>query len=191
MMKNLYIISGPNGAGKTTASYTILPEILDCKEYVNADEIARGLSPFNPDSVNIQAGKLMLERINNLISEDENFSFETTLASKSFVKHIEKAHSKGYTTKLVFFWLDSQELAIERVKCRVKEGGHDIPVDVIRRRYNRGLENFFKIYKNHVNSWIFINNSGNPYKIIAEGTSNNEIVYNKNIWNNLNGIYND
>jgi predicted ABC-type ATPase len=190
-MKKLYIISGANGAGKTTASYTILPEILDCKEYVNADEIARGLSPFNPDSVNIQAGKLMLERINTLITENADFAFETTLASKSFVKYIEKAHSKGYITKLVFFWLNSPELAIERVKCRVQEGGHDIPVDVIKRRYNRGLENFFKIYKNSVNSWIFINNSGSPYKIISEGTADSEIVYYKNIWNNITGIYND
>ena len=190
-MKKLYIISGANGAGKTTASYTILPEILDCKEYVNADEIARGLSPFNPSSVNIQSGKLMLERMNVLIAEKENFAFETTLASKSFVKYIEKAQRNGYTTKLVFFWLHSHELAIKRVKYRVNEGGHDIPVDVIKRRYYRGLENFFKIYKNSVNSWLFINNSGNPYKIIAEGSADNEIVYHKKISNNLIGIYND
>jgi len=190
-MKKLYIISGANGAGKTTASYTILPEILDCKEYVNADEIARGLSPFNPDAVNIQAGKLMLERINTLISESEDFAFETTLASKSFVKYINKAQSKGYTTKLVFLWLSAQELAVERVKCRVSEGGHDIPVEVIKRRYKRGLENFFKIYKDSVDSWIFINNSGNPYKIIAEGTQDSETVYHKKEWNNLTGKYND
>lgn len=190
-MKKLYIISGANGAGKTTASYTILPEILDCKEYVNADEIARGLSPFNPDAVSIQAGKLMLERINTLISEGENFAFETTLASKSFLKYIKKAQGKGFITKLVFLWLSDQELAVERVKCRVSEGGHNIPIEVIKRRYKRGLENFFKIYKNSVDSWLFINNSGNPYKIIAEGTQDSETVFQSKEWNNLTGKYND
>ena len=190
-MKKMYIISGANGAGKTTASYTILPEILDCKEYVNADEIARGISPFNPDSVNLQAGKLMLERINYLLNESEDFAFETTLASKSFLKYIKKAQNAGYITKLVFLLLNSQELAIERVKNRVEEGGHDIPLDVIIRRYNRGLSNFFKIYKKTVNSWIFINNSGSPYKIIAEGSECNETIYDNVLWKKLNEAHNE
>ncbi|MDA3885534.1 MAG: zeta toxin family protein [Candidatus Delongbacteria bacterium] len=189
-MKKIYIISGANGAGKTTASYTVLPEILECKEYVNADEIAKGLSPFNPDSVNIQAGKLMLNRINKLLDDGHNFAFETTLASKSFLKYLDKAHEKGYTSVLVFLWLNSQDLAIERVQSRVKEGGHNIPKDVIKRRYTRGLKNFFNIYSKAVDSWMFINNSGNPYKIIAEGSEKNETVYDDKIWEELNGKYN-
>ena len=115
MSKNLYIISGCNGAGKTTASYTVLPEILECREFVNADEIAKGLSPFNPESVAIEAGRLMLQRIEFLLDKGENFSIETTLATKSYVNLIRKAHERGYYVHLIFFWLESPELAIRRV----------------------------------------------------------------------------
>jgi predicted ABC-type ATPase len=129
--KRLFIIGGCNGAGKTTASFNILPELLRCKEFVNADEIARGLSPFQPEKVALEAGKLMLKRIEELMSLGQDFSFETTLSTKSFVKTIEKAKEKGYYVTLIFFWLDSVELAIDRVRTRVREGGHDIPKDVI------------------------------------------------------------
>ncbi len=146
-MKQLYIISGSNGAGKTTASYTILPELLNCQEFVNADEIAKGLSPFQPERTSIQAGRLMLNRIKYLLSKGENFAFETTLATKSYVKFIEKAKALGYYITLLFFWLSSQELAIQRVITRVKEGGHNIPEDIIRRRYVNGL----KIFSTYIN----------------------------------------
>ena len=128
--KNLYIISGPNGAGKTTASYTVLPKILNCKEFVNADEIARGLSPFNPDGMAIEAGKLMLKRIDVLLQKEESFSIETTLSTRSYFKLVETAHQKGYNVTLLYFWLESPEQAIERVAERVSKGGHDIPKDV-------------------------------------------------------------
>ncbi len=186
-MKKLYVISGCNGAGKTTASYTILPEILDCREFVNADEIARGLSPFQPEKVNIQAGKLMLSRINKLLNTSDSFAIETTLSTKSYSHFINKAKQKGYTVYLLFFWLDSPALAISRVKMRVKEGGHHIPEDVIRRRYERGLSNFFNIYMKISDSWIFINNSSNPFEIIAEGESTTfEIIKNTLLWQDLN-----
>lgn len=133
-MKNIYIIAGPNGAGKTTASYTILPEIFNCDEFVNADEIAKGLSPFNPDAVAIQSGRMMLQRINYLLANDKSFALETTLSTKSYASLIKKAKSKGYKITLLFLSLDSIELAINRVSIRVKEGGHNIPTDVIRRR---------------------------------------------------------
>ena len=107
MEKTLYIISGCNGAGKTTASYTVLPEILDCREYVNADEIAKGLSRFNPESVAIEAGRLMLERIYYLMTEGVSFSIETTLATKSYVNLVRRAHKQGYNVKLLVFWLES------------------------------------------------------------------------------------
>lgn len=127
MNKNLYIISGCNGAGKTTASYTVLPEILDCKEFVNADEIARGLSPFNPESVAIEAGRLMLQRIEYLLERGETFSIETTLATKSYINLVRRAQAKGYTVRLLFFWLNSPKLALLRIAERVSKGGHNIP----------------------------------------------------------------
>ena len=132
--KNLYIIAGCNGVGKTTASYTILPEIIDCKEFVNADEIAKGLSPFQPETVSFEAGRIMINRINDLLNENESFAFETTLSSRSYKNKILKAKEQGYTITLLFFWLNNIELAKERVKTRVKEGGHNIPEDVIERR---------------------------------------------------------
>jgi predicted ABC-type ATPase len=134
-MPNLFVIAGCNGAGKTTASFTVLPEMLNCDEFINADEIARGLSPFNPDKAAIEAGRIMLAKINKLIQCHLDFAFETTLSSKSFANTIREAKQNGYQTTLVFFWLDTVELAIERVKTRVLEGGHNIPSDVIVRRY--------------------------------------------------------
>jgi len=123
--KHLYIISGPNGAGKTTASYTVLPKILQCKEFVNADEIARGLSPFNPESVAIEAGRLMLKRISELLQKNESFSIETTLSTRSYFRLVEKSHQQGYDVTLLYFWLISPQQAIERVAERVATGGRD------------------------------------------------------------------
>jgi len=136
--KHLYIISGPNGAGKTTASYTVLPKILRCKEFVNADEIARGLSPFNPESVAIEAGRLMLKRINELLQRNVSFSIETTLSTRSYFRLVEKAHSQGYDVTLLYFWLKSPQQAIERVAERVAKGGHNI----LRHHYPKILGRF-------------------------------------------------
>ena len=169
MGKNLYIIGGCNGAGKTTASYTILPEILDCKEFVNADEIARGLSPFNPNSMAIEAGRLMLKRINELLGHDESFAIETTLATRSYINLVHQAQKKGYIVTLVFFWLRTPELALQRIAERVRCGGHDIPTPTARRRYVAGISNFFNIYAHEVDSWYIYDNSVNPRIQIAEG----------------------
>lgn len=159
MMRKLYIIAGCNGAGKTTASYTVLPEMLGCKEFVNADEIAKGLSPFNPESVAIEAGRLMLQRMDDLLAEGADFAFETTLATRSYVKFIEKAHAKGYYVTLLFFWLPTPEQAIERVATRVREGGHNIPSEVIRRRYANGIQNLTTLYTPICDYWTIYNNS--------------------------------
>ena len=167
--KHLYIISGPNGAGKTTASYTVLPKILQCKEFVNADEIARGLSPFNPESVAIVAGRLMLKRISELLQRNESFSIETTLSTRSYFRLVEKAHSQGYDVTLLFFWLKSPQQAIERVAERVAKGGHNIPKEIIIRRYWEGLDNLFKIYMPIVDTWILVNNGETPRSIVATG----------------------
>jgi predicted ABC-type ATPase len=188
-MKRLYVIAGCNGAGKTTASYTILPEILECEEFVNADEIARGLSPFQPEKAGIQAGRLMLERIKALIGRGQDFAFETTLSTKSYKNLIQDAKKKNYSVTLIFFWLSSQELAVKRVETRVKEGGHNIPEKVIRRRYENGLRNFFDIFKSIVDDWMLIDNSGEPYELIAEKMQSEEIIYNNKIWDNLKTKY--
>lgn len=188
-MRKLYIIAGCNGAGKTTASYIILPEILDCKEFVNADEIAKGISPFQPEKVGIEAGRLMLKRINKILESGENFAFETTLSTKSYIQFIKKARLLDYQVTCLFFWLDSEELAISRVETRVKEGGHHIPEDVIRRRYKSGLKNFFNLFLDKVDNWLFINNSGDAYEVIAEGALNDETINNIEQWELLKRNY--
>jgi predicted ABC-type ATPase len=188
-MKKLYILAGPNGSGKTTTSYTILPDIFECKEFVNSDEIARGLSPFNPNSVALTAGRLMLGRIHQHLKNEETFAIETTLATFSYQKLIEEAQAKGYIVTLLFLYLDSVDLAIKRVETRVKEGGHDIPEEVIRRRYQRGLTNFFNLYIPIVDDWIFVNNSGITFEIIATGAKRSIHIKNKEIWTRLKKKY--
>ena len=169
MNKVLYIISGCNGAGKTTASYTVLPEILDCKEFVNADEIAKGLSPFNPENVAIEAGRLMLQRIEDLLEKEETFSIETTLATKSYVNLVRRAQAKGYTVRLLFFWLNSPELALLRIAERVAQGGHNIPEAIARRRYEAGINNLFHLFMGEVDNWVIYDNSEYPAVQIATG----------------------
>ncbi|PKP19144.1 MAG: zeta toxin [Bacteroidetes bacterium HGW-Bacteroidetes-21] len=188
-MPNLYIISGPNGAGKTTASYTVLPEMLNCKEFVNADEIAKGISPFQPEKAAIDAGRFMLHRIKELISHKSEFAFETTLSTRSYVKTIKEAKKSGYAVTLVFFWLNSTDLAIERVKTRVLEGGHNIPSNIIKRRYYNGIKNLFKLYISISDYWMIIDNSENPFKLIADGESDKDKnIYDKLIWTKINDI---
>ena len=185
MDKMLYIIGDCNGAGKTTASYTVLPDILDCREFVNADEIARGLSPFNPADVAIEASRLMLKRIEELLAREESFSIETTLATRSYVNLVRRAHEKGYRVTLLFFWLNSPELAIQRVAERVSKGGHDIPEDIIRRRYVSGIQNLFNLYAAEVDSWSIYDNSTTLRRNVAVGGKtiktviNDEEIYNQ------------
>ncbi|WP_261376677.1 zeta toxin family protein [Gillisia sp. Hel_I_86] len=173
--KNLYIIAGCNGAGKTTASFTILPEIIECKEFVNADEIAKGLSPFQPEMVAFESGRIMINRINELLKEGENFAFETTLSTRSYKNKIIQAKEKGYTVTLLFFWLKNIELAQQRVKIRVKEGGHNIPDKVIERRYLRGINNLFEIYLPIVDGALIFDNSYGKHELIAQKTVDNHI----------------
>ncbi len=166
--RNLYIIAGCNGAGKTTASYTILPEIIKCKEFVNADEIAKGLSPFQPETVALEAGRIMINRINELLNNNESFGFETTLSTKSYKNKILKAKKQGYTVTLIFFWLNNVDLAKERVKVRVKEGGHNIPEKVIERRFIKGIINLFDLYLPIVDNALIIDNSYGKPQLIAQ-----------------------
>jgi predicted ABC-type ATPase len=184
--KNLYIIPGCNGASKTTASFTILPELLNCKEFVNADEIAKGLSPFQPEKVSFEAGRIMLKRINELLITDETFAFETTLATKSYKNKNKEAQDKKYNVTLLFFWLQNVDLAIERVKTRVVEGGHNIPKDVIKRRYSNGIKNLFEIYVSIVDEVMIFDNSGIKPELIAEKTIDSDLyIYNQYKFDNI------
>ncbi|HMP93880.1 MAG TPA: zeta toxin family protein [Phnomibacter sp.] len=169
--RNLYIIAGCNGAGKTTASFTILPDMIHCKEFVNADEIARGLSPFQPEKAAFEAGRIMLKRISQLLLQRETFAFETTLATRVYKHTLIQAKELDYTIHLVFFWLQSVELARERVATRVLEGGHYIDPDIIERRFYRGIKNLFDIYLPIVDGALIFDNSEGKPQLIAEKTS--------------------
>ena len=154
----------------------MLPELLKVREFVNADEIARGLSPFQPEKVSIEAGKIMLRRIEDLIGQKQNFAFETTLSTRSFVSLIRRAKLKGYRINLIYYWLDSVNLAKERVRIRVAEGGHYIPEETITRRYYAGIRNFIHLYEANTDYWLLIDNSSTTPEIIAERKERGEII---------------
>jgi predicted ABC-type ATPase len=165
-MKKIIIIAGPNGAGKTTFARSFLPAEANCFNFVNADLIAAGLSPFNPDKIAIKAAKLMLERLKELAINNESFCFETTLSGLSYIKHIKNWNTQGYHTSIYFLKLNSVEIAIQRVKTRVLQGEHDIPVDVIQRRFISGYLNFCKYYKDIVNEWALYENTDTEIKLL-------------------------
>ena len=181
-MPNLYIIAGCNGAGKTTASFTILPEILKVREFVNADSIAAGLSPFNVESVAFEAGRIMLKRIQQLMEEKEGFAFETTLSTRSYVSLIKKARINGYKITLLYFWLYSPDFAKQRVAKRVSKGGHNIPDEVVERRYYRGISNLLNLYIPIVDKCTVIDNMDVVPNIIARGSKNEEMILNSELW---------
>jgi predicted ABC-type ATPase len=185
-LPNLYIIAGPNGAGKTTASLTVLPEMLNCRQFVNADEIAKGLSPFEPETVALQAGRLMLERVELLLEQQTDFAIETTLSTRSYINLVSEAKMKGYQVTLLFFQLSSAQIAKERVLKRVSEGGHDIPPDVIERRFMRGIANL-KLFIPIVNRWYVYNNEAIPAVLIAKGGLEEQTeINNFALWQKIN-----
>lgn len=187
--KNLYLIAGCNGAGKTTASFTILPEMLDCREFVNADEIARGLSPFQPEKVAFEAGRIMLRRVDELLSRGETFALETTLATKMYQQKIRVAQQQGYAVILLYFWLNNPELAQERVKTRVLEGGHSIAPEIIDRRYQLGISYLFAHYLHLVDeASIYDNSSGEPI-LLAQKLADGFHVANETLYNQLRNRY--
>lgn len=146
MNKRMFIIAGPNGAGKTTTAQSLFPNFLNDFEFINADEIARGLSPLRPESMSLIASKLMLKRFRELRVSNKNFAFETTASAKTYIKYLNEAQKNGYIVHLLFLWLSSPELAIKRVARRVLQGGHNVEPEVIRRRYFSGLKNLVKYY---------------------------------------------
>ena len=184
-MPKLFIISGCNGAGKTTASYTILPDMLNCCNFVNADEIARGLSPFNPEKASIQAGRIMLARVDELMKSNADFAIETTLATRTYVNLIKKAQAMGYIVTLIYFWLNMPSLAVERVKLRVQSGGHNVDEESIRRRYDMGIKNLFHLYIPICEYWMIIDNSQNPVMVCEGGKDITIKIHNKTLFNQL------
>lgn len=170
-MHKLYIIAGCNGSGKTTASYTLLPELLECSEFVNSDEFAKSLSPFDPSEASVSASRYMLMKIKYLLEREVDFAIETTLATRSLAKIIMEAKEKGYHVTIIYFWLNSTSIARERVQARVAAGGHNIPDDVIVRRYYLGLKYLFDNYIGLSDRWVLADNSKIPFTVIAEGTA--------------------
>lgn len=164
---NLYIIAGPNGAGKTTFARKFLPQYVECLEFVNADFIAGGLSPFAPERAAIHAGRLVLEQIHSLAERRLDFGFETTLSGKTYVKLLQGMKEGGYLIHIFFLWITDVELALERIKLRVRNGGHHIPEAIVRRRFGRSLPNFLRVCKPLVDSWTIFDNSGDVPKMIA------------------------
>ena len=164
---NLYIIAGPNGAGKTTLARKFLPQYVECLEFVNADFIAGGLSPFAPERAAIHAGRLMLEQIHSLAERGVDFGFETTLSGKTYVKLLQGMKKGGYLVHIFFLWITNVELGLERIKLRVRNGGHAIPEAIVRRRFGRSLPNFLRLYKPLADSWTIFDNSRDVPKMTA------------------------
>jgi predicted ABC-type ATPase len=163
----VYVIAGPNGAGKTTFASEFLPGFVQCREFLNADLIAAGLSPFAPESQNRRAGRLLLERIRELAAAREDFGFETTLSGKTYVKLLGGMRANGYRVVLFFLWLPNADIAVARVENRVRQGGHPVPEADIRRRYQSGLRNLFHLYRPLLDAWWLYDASRRPPKLIA------------------------
>lgn len=167
--KQIYILAGPNGAGKTTFASTFIPATPHIAQFVNADLIAAGLSPFRPESETVQAGKIMLRQIDKLVAQGAGFCLETTLSGRGYAKKIPLWQQQGYEVILVFLRLDTPETAIARVAARVRQGGHSIPEDVIRRRFVAGLALLETVYKPLVDYWLVYDNNGPAPVLLARG----------------------
>jgi len=181
--KNVYIIAGPNGSGKTTFAKMFLPEYVDCPNFVNADLIAQGLAPFEPRAAAVKAGKLVLQQIHEYAGRGVDFAFETTLSGKSYVNLLRELKAKGYRLHLFFLWIPSPELAIARIKERVREGGHSVPAEDVRRRFGRGIRNFFQLYESLVDSWMLFDNSKAKPVLIARRKNDHKQVLQEDVFN--------
>jgi len=176
MTKKIFMIAGPNGAGKTTTALSLIANDTMIYEFINADEIARGLAPMHPEGMSLTASKLMLKRFKELLETNKNFAFETTASGTNYIKHLKEAQINGYEVHLIFLWLSDPDLAVKRVAQRVVQGGHHIPEDTIRRRYYSGLKNLIKHYLPLANRALIFDNSI---------TELNKIIARKNITDGL------
>jgi predicted ABC-type ATPase len=183
---NVVILAGPNGAGKSTLSEALLAETLGIRHYVNADTLARGLSAFNSEEMTVKAGKIMLEHLHDLTEQRANFAFETTLASRTFAPWIAKLKTTGYQFHLFYVWVPSAEVSVVRVRRRVMMGGHGVPEETIRRRYQRSLENFFRLYQPLADGWEFYDNEKRELpRLIAIGNATMELVGDERLWTRI------
>jgi len=179
----IYLIGGPNGAGKTTTAFSIMPELIDCYEYVNADAIAAALSPFRPQEVARDAGRVMLQRIKALASQRVDFAFETTMASRSLAPFLADCRNEGHSVCIIYIWLRSAELAVARVKQRVESGGHSVPELDICRRYHRSLNNLFNLYLPLADYWRFYDNSFKKPSLVAEKSTTGSVkILHPTLW---------
>ena len=181
----VYVIAGPNGAGKTTFASQFLPDFVKCQEFLNADLIAAGLSPFAPETQNVRAGRLLLERFRELASQKADFGFETTLSGRTYVKLLGDMKTDVYRVVLFFLWLPSAEMAIARVESRVKQGGHNLPSTDIRRRYAAGLRNFFGTYRQIPDEWRLFDASDLPPELIAVQQHGKLMVKQKKVYQRI------
>jgi len=181
-MPKLYIIAGPNGAGKTTFAKEFLPHYAKCPNFVNADLIASGLAPFSPANVSIKAGKLLLAEIDNFIDRKVDFAFESTLAGKTYVHLIKEARSKGYIVHIFFLWIPGMSLARQRIKQRVKQGGHHVPDVDVQRRLDRSLKNFFNLYMPLADAWDIFDNSAMIPALVVKLNEKGLQVFNKPLY---------
>ena len=183
--RNIYIIAGPNGAGKTTFAIKFLPEYAKCTNFINADLIAHGLSPFSPGAAAIRAGKLVLEQIHEFAKKRVDFAFETTLSGKLYVKLFKSLKKKGYEIHIFFLWVPDYDLLISRIKGRVVQGGHDVPIRDVLRRFNRSITNFFKIYQSLADSWMLFDNAGVHPILIAEMKNGKVKIIDESLYNDI------
>ena len=170
--KRIFIIAGPNGAGKTTFATEFLPKEAECPNFINADLIAAGINPFRPDGSSIQAARIMINMMKKYLEKGESFSFETTLSGRIYARLIPQWQEKGYNVKMFYLKLPDPEFAIARVKQRVKEGGHNVPEDVVRRRFKAGWSNFEALYKDLVDEWALYDNAAEQPILLNEGGKN-------------------
>ena len=182
---NLYVIAGPNGSGKTTFAEEFLPHYTSCRTFINADIIARGLSGFSPDTAALKAGRLLLEQIETYSSKRIDFAFETTLSGVTYLSRLRDLKKSGYRIHLFFLWIPDVKLSIARVANRVKMGGHGVSEKVIRRRFHRGLKNFFRRYRSIIDSWMLIDNSENIFHEIAEENKDGFKIYDQGLYERI------
>jgi predicted ABC-type ATPase len=183
--RNVYVVAGPNGAGKTTFAVQFLPQYARCPHFVNPDLIAQGLSPFSPRAAAIRAGRLVLEQIHQFANRGVDFAFETTLSGKLYVDLFKSLKSKGYKINIFFLWIPEAELGASRIQARVAQGGHDVPVRDVLRRFKRSIRNFFKLYQSLADSWLLFDNAGPVPVLIAERKNSKLRIIDERSYNHI------
>lgn len=185
MNPSVHIVAGPNGAGKTTFAREFLPKYAECKNFINADMIAQGVSPFSPEAASFRAGRLVLGEINRYVARTDDFGFETTLSGRSYLNLIRRLKRQRYRVNFFFLWVPTVELALTRVRGRVFEGGHDVPEHLVRRRFDRSIRNFLQYYRELGDSWLLFDNSGAAPRVVAFGNHGKPRIIDRDFYESL------